>query len=223
MVCLVTGWRTPKQCSLISMIGPVHCELVGHALPVCFAILGCHFTVVVNKPREHIDKDNIRLAEAPLLEGSCDERASRKTPVRAAFIVKMSALVFFMEGMLCTHCCTVVVISALRVVRHLINHRWEGSKVGQICIGHEESVDFLGTGTEEKINCGRHGRAVCLGTATEMKEKFNQRLKIRNSLDWFGCRWEFRFHVRKGGFCCGEHGDQSARRWLILGGYLENC
>ncbi len=28
MVCLVTGWTTPKQCSLMSMIGLVHCELV---------------------------------------------------------------------------------------------------------------------------------------------------------------------------------------------------
>ncbi len=28
MVCLVTGWTTPKQCSSMLMIGPVHCELV---------------------------------------------------------------------------------------------------------------------------------------------------------------------------------------------------
>jgi hypothetical protein len=28
MVCLLTGWTTPKQCSSMSMIGPVHCELV---------------------------------------------------------------------------------------------------------------------------------------------------------------------------------------------------
>jgi hypothetical protein len=28
MVCLVTGWTTLKQCSLMSMIGPFHCELV---------------------------------------------------------------------------------------------------------------------------------------------------------------------------------------------------
>ncbi len=28
MVCLVTGWTTPKQTSLMSMMGPVHCDLV---------------------------------------------------------------------------------------------------------------------------------------------------------------------------------------------------
>ena len=28
MVSFVTGWTTPKQCSLMSPIGPVHCELV---------------------------------------------------------------------------------------------------------------------------------------------------------------------------------------------------
>ncbi len=62
-----------------------------------------------------------------------------------------------------------------------------------------------------------------LGTVTETKVKFNQQLKIWNSLDGFGCRWESRFHVRKRGFCSGGHGDHHARRSLILGGYLENC
>ncbi len=42
----------------------------GHLLPVCFAILSCHFAVVVNKPQENIGKDNIWLAEVPLLEGN---------------------------------------------------------------------------------------------------------------------------------------------------------
>jgi hypothetical protein len=28
MVCLVTGWTTPKQCSLMLMMGLVHCESV---------------------------------------------------------------------------------------------------------------------------------------------------------------------------------------------------
>jgi hypothetical protein len=125
--------------------------------------------------------------------------------------------------MLCVHCRPVVVVSALRVVRHFINHRWEGSKVGRICVGREESLDFLGTGAEEKIHGGRRGRAVHLGTATEMKEEFNQRLKIWNPLDGFGRRWESRFHVCKGGFCCGGYGDQRARRLLILVGYQENC
>ncbi len=42
----------------------------GHALPVGLAILGRHLTVLVDKPGEEVDKDNIRLSKAPLLEGS---------------------------------------------------------------------------------------------------------------------------------------------------------
>jgi hypothetical protein len=36
----------------------------GHTLPVCFAILGCCFTVVVDKPHEHIDEAGRRHAPA---------------------------------------------------------------------------------------------------------------------------------------------------------------
>jgi hypothetical protein len=34
---------------------------------------------------------------------------------------------------------------------------------------------------------------MCLGTAAEVKKRFNQGLKCENSLDWFGQRWESRF------------------------------
>jgi hypothetical protein len=42
----------------------------GHALPVCLAILGHCLTILVDKPEEEVNKDNIKLAEVPLLEGS---------------------------------------------------------------------------------------------------------------------------------------------------------
>jgi hypothetical protein len=42
----------------------------GHAQPVCLSILGRCLTVLVGEPEEEVDKDNIRLVEAPLLEGS---------------------------------------------------------------------------------------------------------------------------------------------------------
>jgi hypothetical protein len=42
----------------------------GHALPVCLAILGRCLTVLVDKPEEEVDKDNIGLTEALLLGGS---------------------------------------------------------------------------------------------------------------------------------------------------------
>jgi hypothetical protein len=143
----------------------------GHLLPILFAILGLCFAVVVNKPREHIDKENILLVEAPLLEGRAHlQREGVKENIGEGGIHSHDVgSHLFIQGMLCLHCCVVVVVSTLRVVRHLINHRWEGSKVGWIRIGHEESVDFLGTGAKEKIHCGRRGRAVRLSTATEMK------------------------------------------------------
>ncbi len=52
----------------IKSVGEV--PIGGHALLVCLAILGCRLTVLVDKPEEEVDKDNDRLAEAPLLEGS---------------------------------------------------------------------------------------------------------------------------------------------------------
>jgi hypothetical protein len=42
----------------------------GHALSICLAIFGHRLTVLVDKPEEEVDKDNIRLMKVPLLEGS---------------------------------------------------------------------------------------------------------------------------------------------------------
>ncbi len=43
----------------------------GHALPVHLAIVGCCLTILVDEPEEEVKKKgDIRLAEAPLLEGS---------------------------------------------------------------------------------------------------------------------------------------------------------
>ncbi len=42
----------------------------GHALLVCLAILGHRLTVLVDEPEEEVDKDDIRFAKVPLLEGS---------------------------------------------------------------------------------------------------------------------------------------------------------
>ncbi len=42
----------------------------GHALPVSLTILGRRLTILVDKPEEEVNKDSIRLAKMPLLEGS---------------------------------------------------------------------------------------------------------------------------------------------------------
>jgi hypothetical protein len=51
-------------------IKPISTAPIGsHALPVRLAILGRHLTVLVDKPEEEVDKDDIGLAEVPLLGG----------------------------------------------------------------------------------------------------------------------------------------------------------
>jgi hypothetical protein len=52
----------------IKSIGGV--PIGSHALLVCLAILSHCLTVLVDKPEEEVDKDNIRLLKVPLLEGS---------------------------------------------------------------------------------------------------------------------------------------------------------
>jgi hypothetical protein len=41
----------------------------GHALPVCFAVLGHCLAVMSNELLTHVDKDNVWLMEMTLLEG----------------------------------------------------------------------------------------------------------------------------------------------------------
>jgi hypothetical protein len=42
-----------------------------HALPVRLTILGRRLTILVDKPEEEVNKDNIRLTQVPLLERKC--------------------------------------------------------------------------------------------------------------------------------------------------------
>jgi hypothetical protein len=43
-----------------------------HALAICLVVFGGCLAIMVNEPYEHLDKDNVGLAEAPLLEGCMD-------------------------------------------------------------------------------------------------------------------------------------------------------
>ncbi len=52
-------------------IEPVRGVTIGsHALLIRLQILGCRLTVLVDKPEEEVNKDNIKLAKVPLLKGS---------------------------------------------------------------------------------------------------------------------------------------------------------
>ncbi len=101
------------------------------------------------------------------------------------------------------HCAdhsTIVVINAHGVVGHVRYLRREGHEGIGVCFCGEESVDIARRCTKEQDHgCGDQ-QSICLGTAAEVKKKFNQGLKCGNSLDRFGQRWESCFHIRKGGF-----------------------
>ncbi len=46
--------------------------LSSHALAICFTVFIGRLAIMVDKPYEHLDKDNVGLAEVPLLEGRTD-------------------------------------------------------------------------------------------------------------------------------------------------------
>jgi hypothetical protein len=66
----------------------------GHALPVCLAIIGHLLTILVDKPGSM--KTILGLRRCRCWKKACtwDNMASRKTLVRAVFIITMSARVF---------------------------------------------------------------------------------------------------------------------------------
>ncbi len=70
-VACAAGIRSSREEVEDESIEPVGGVPIGsHALPVCLATLGCRLTLQVDKPEEEVDKDDIRLAKAPLLEQS---------------------------------------------------------------------------------------------------------------------------------------------------------
>ncbi len=67
-VARAAGVRSTREEAEEEGIKPVSgVPVSGHALPVCLAILGHRLTVLVDKPEEEVNKDNIGLTEAPLL------------------------------------------------------------------------------------------------------------------------------------------------------------
>jgi hypothetical protein len=168
-----------------------------HALPVCLAILGCHLTILVDEPEEEVDKDDIRLAKAPLLEGNAHlGQHGLKEDVGEGNVhcynVCLGLLVSRVHHV--DHGATVVA-DARGVVGHVGYLGWEGHKGVRVHFRGEESVDIARSCTEEQVHCCGGQRSLCLGTAAEVKKKFNQGLKLGNSLDQFGQRWESRFHI----------------------------
>ncbi len=88
-----------------------------------------------------------------------------------------------------------VVVNACGVVGHVGYLEREERKGIRVRFCGEERVDITRSYTEEQVHGRRGQRSLCLGTMAELKKKFNQGLQHGNSLDWFGQRWESRFHI----------------------------
>jgi hypothetical protein len=149
-----------------------------------------------------MNEDSIRLAEAPLLEGSAHlGQHGLKEDIGKGSVhcynVCSCLLVLHVRRM---DRGAIVVINTRGVVGHVGYLGREGRKGIGVPFCGEERVDIARCCTEEQVHSWGGQRLMCLGTAAEVKKKFNQGLKHGNSLDWFGQRWVSRFHIQKGGF-----------------------
>jgi hypothetical protein len=160
----------------------------GHVLPVCLTILGHSLTVLVDKPEEEVDKDNIRLVEVPLLEGSAHlGQHGLKEDVGKGSVHRYNVcLRLFVSCVRCVDRGTTVVVDARGVAGHVGYLGWEGREGVGVHFCCEESIDIARSRTEEELHSHRGRRSLCLGTAAEVKKKFNQGLNRGNSLDRFG-------------------------------------
>jgi hypothetical protein len=175
----------------------------GRVLPVCLAILGCCLTVLVDEPEEEVDEDDIRLAEALLLEGSAHlGRHGLKEDIGKGSVHRNDVCLHLLVSCVCrTDHGATVIVNVRGVVGHVGYLGQEGHEGVGVRFCGEESIYIARSCTEEQVHSCGGRRSLCLGTVTEVKKKFNQGLKHGNSLDQFGQRWESLFHIRKGGFC----------------------
>jgi hypothetical protein len=143
----------------------------GHALPVCLVIIGRRLTILVDKLEEEVDKDNIRLAEVPLLEGSVHlgQHGLKEDVVKGSyhFYNVCSRL-----HVLCVRRVdygSTIVVNAHGVVGHVRYLGQEGREGVGVRFHGEESVDIARSCTEEQVHCHDGRRSLCLGTVAEVK------------------------------------------------------
>jgi hypothetical protein len=179
----------------------------GHALPVCLTILGHCLTILVDESEKGEDKDDIRLTEAPLLEGSVHlGQHGLKDDVGKGSVHRYNVcLHLFVLRVRCAERGATVVVNTCGAVGHIRYLGQKGCKGVKVRFCGEESVDIARSCTEEQVHRHRGQRSLGLGTAAEVKNKFNQGLKCGNYLDRFGRWWKSCFHIQKGGFQHSGH------------------
>jgi hypothetical protein len=158
----------------------------GHALPVCLAILGHCLTILVDKPEEEVDKDNIRLAKAPLLEGSMHlgQHGLKKDIGKGSVHRYNVCLRLLVSRMRHADRGMTVVVDARSVVGHVGYLRREGRKGAGVHFCGEESIDIARSCTEEQIHSHGGRRSLCLGTAAEVKSSSIREYSV--GISWIG-------------------------------------
>jgi hypothetical protein len=126
----------------------------GHPLAIRIPIFCRRCTVVLRKPLEHVDKDNVWLAKAPLLEGGTHpDRYGVKENVREGSIHGDDVSpCFSVEGMFRTSSSAVIFVATIGVAWYFVHSRWDWCKGVMICICREESTNRVWTRTEKKIH-----------------------------------------------------------------------
>ncbi len=123
----------PKDES-VEAIGRV--PIGSHLLLVGLAILGSRLAVLVDKPEEEIDKNDVRFAEATLLEGRanlcrhCLEKGVGEGGVHRDDV--RSCL--FITGMRGPHHRAIVIVGACGEVGHVWYFGWEGHVGIRVCL-----------------------------------------------------------------------------------------
>jgi hypothetical protein len=158
----------------------------GHALPVCRAILGSCLTVLIDEPEEEVDEDDIGFAEVPLLKGSTHlGQHGLKEDVDKGSVHRYNVCLRLLVS--CVHRAdrgTTVVINVRGVVGYIgYLQRDEHEGVGVRFCG-EESIDIARSCTEEQVHIRGGQRSLYLGTAAEVKKKFNQDCSM--GIPWIG-------------------------------------
>jgi hypothetical protein len=121
----------------------------GHPLAICIAIFRRRRTVVLREPLEHVDEDNVWLAEAPLLEGGThtNRYGIKENVCEGSIHGDDVSLCFSVEGMFRTSSSAVIFVATVRVVWYLVHRRWDWCKGVRVRICREESINRAWTRT----------------------------------------------------------------------------
>ena len=113
-----------------------------------------HHTVVLCKPLEHVNKDHVWFAEAPLLKGGVEpyQNGIKEVIGEGSIHGDDVSPCFLVKSIFCTSCSTVIVVGITGIVGYFVHHRWDWCKGVRIQTLSEEPIDRVWTCTEKKVH-----------------------------------------------------------------------